>query len=187
MLSVKYIKESLLYDSNEGVLYWRKDRPKHHFANDGSFKRYQNMFAGKIAGHDLKCKGYIYKAIKINSHRILYHRALWVVYYGKYPEGVIDHINGNTRDNRIENIRDCSQSENCRNRAMMSNNTSGHTGVHWCNRSGKWVAQGDGKVATHLGYFEDIQDAIEARRDYELKTGYTNRHGQRNWDRLYVR
>lgn len=52
---------------------------------------------------------------KINKH-IKLHRIAWFLYHGKWPEKCIDHINGNRSDNRIENLRDISRSENSLNK-----------------------------------------------------------------------
>lgn len=60
----------------------------------------------------------------------------------------VDHINGNPLDNRKENLRFCSRSENCRNSKIKSNNKSGFKGVD-CLR-GKWRVTIQGQ---HIGYF----------------------------------
>ncbi len=63
------------------------------------------------------------------------------------PTGMcVDHINGNTLDNRKSNLRVCTYSENSKNRKMQKNNTSGYKGVHAYKANGynslkKWVAQ----------------------------------------------
>jgi len=43
------------------------------------------------------------------------HRAVWAVCKGEWPEGTIDHLNNNPRDNHIENLRECSLHENMLN------------------------------------------------------------------------
>lgn len=87
------------------------------------------------------------------------------------PSGFVrDHINGDKLDNRRENIRFILPGENSMNRGKGKNNTSGHVGVCWNKREEKWVAhiQVDRKVI-NLGYFTDIQDAIAARKQAEIK------------------
>ena len=73
-------------------------------------------------------------------------------------------------DNRKSNLRLVTQSENCMNRARSSNNTSGVTGVTWCERDQVWVARigVSGKRIT-LGSFIQFQDAVNARRIAEQK------------------
>lgn len=80
----------------------------------------------------------------------------------------VDHINRNTLDNRTSNIRHVSPSQNRMNRGKQLNNKSGHIGVAWVKRFSKWMAhiRKDG-VQKNLGYFDDINDAILARRNAE--------------------
>jgi hypothetical protein len=76
---------------------------------------------------------------------------------------VTDHINHNTLDNREENLRICTNQQNCRNRGKQSNNTSGYKGVYYYKSSGKWRAQItiNGK-RTGIGYFNTAKDAALA-------------------------
>jgi hypothetical protein len=59
-----------------------------------------------------------------------------------FPENKqVDHINGNKLDNRRENLRLCSNSENLCNRGKQKNNTSGYKGVTWNKNNKNWMAQ----------------------------------------------
>jgi hypothetical protein len=60
--------------------------------------------------------GYI--VINIEGVPVKAHRAAWAVTHGKWPEGVVDHINRDRADNRIANLRDVSGLENARNRTQ---------------------------------------------------------------------
>lgn len=76
----------------------------------------------------------------------------------------VDHINGNTLDNRKENLRICSHSKNIINSKKRNDNTSGHTGVYWDKNKNKWRAQIVIKGKTKsLGYFINKEDAIACR------------------------
>ena len=75
-----------------------------------------------------------------------------------------DHRNGNTLDNRRSNLRKCTVAENNCNTRLRKDNTSGHRGVGWYPKYGKWVARicWDDKRTT-LGYFSRMKDAIVSR------------------------
>lgn len=83
---------------------------------------------------------------------------------------IVDHINGNTLDNRKENLRLCTNQENIRNCKVPKNNKSGHKGVYWCESRNKWSAQItiDNKTIA-LGRFDNIEDAIKCRNEASLK------------------
>jgi len=81
-----------------------------------------------------------------------------------------DHINRNRLDNRKENLRSVTSQENHFNRNIQSNNTSGYVGVHWNKNREKWFAQIKlGGKSIFLGRFNDIKDAIMARKEAEGK------------------
>lgn len=81
------------------------------------------------------------------------------------PKGqVVDHKNHNTLDNRKENLRPATRSQNNCNRAHQSSNRSGYVGVNWYPKYNKWVArvvQNGRRVL--VGYFASIEDAVAAR------------------------
>lgn len=104
--------------------------------------------------HNLpKKKGALHK--RISMHRFL----------AATPElPQVDHKDGNGLDNRRENLRPCSRSQNQANRRKQVNNTSGHPGVHWHKAGQKWQAfVTHNGVRKHLGLFAQKKDAIAAR------------------------
>ena len=82
---------------------------------------------------------------------------------------ITDHRNRDGLDNRLSNLRTVSKSVNGHNHSGYSSNTSGHTGVGWHTRYNKWHAYIviDCKKI-HLGVYDNLRDAIEARRQGEL-------------------
>ena len=80
------------------------------------------------------------------------------------PNGMeTDHINGNSLDNRKENLRVCTHSENMHNRKVRTHISSGYKGVHWHRHNKKWEAY----IRIHskrifLGYFSDPAEAAHA-------------------------
>lgn len=83
---------------------------------------------------------------------------------------VVDHKNNLPLDNRKENLRICTQTQNMQNSSMQKSNTSGILGVYWDKNRNKWVAQIriNNKTVT-LGRYEDIEEAEQVRKDAELK------------------
>ncbi len=80
---------------------------------------------------------------------------------------IVDHINGNTLDNRKINLRVVTPSISCRNRGSCRNKTSSYVGVHFHKLTKKWRAQikvGSKKVS--LGLFHTERDAALARTLY---------------------
>ena len=87
------------------------------------------------------------------------------------PEGLyIDHINGDTLDNRRSNLRAIKNSTNIRNGKVRTNNKSGVTGVRFRADRNKWCAtiRVDYKVIS-LGHFKLFEDAVVARKRAEEK------------------
>lgn len=105
--------------------------------------------------------------VRINPHKVSLHRLIM-----KPPKGlVVDHVNRNGLDNRRENLRVVTIQENLRNQKR-PNNKTGTTGVS-LQRSGKnmgYTAQIKiNYQKIHLGFFNNLEDAVKARRDAEIK------------------
>ena len=81
---------------------------------------------------------------------------------------VVDHINRNPLDNRKDNLRIVSWSENGINKGKQSNNTSGYTGISYDKKNKKWkVRLNKNKKMIWLGRYSKIEEAIEARKTAE--------------------
>jgi hypothetical protein len=98
------------------------------------------------------------------------HRLIFVLHHGYLPKE-IDHINGDRADNRIENLRAVTRSENQCNRSALTSNTSGYPGVSWHKKSQAWVVRVMKNGKSHLlGYFKELElaglVAAEARAIY---------------------
>jgi len=70
-----------------------------------------------------------YYRIKINKIVYQLHNVIWYLFNNKWPDGIIDHINGNKLDNRIENLRDVTQKINCKNQKLRKTNKTGYSGI----------------------------------------------------------
>lgn len=165
MITQERLKELLSYDPDTGVFTWKVSR--------GNCKSCDK--AGSIAAGS---GGKSYLQIMVDGKRYLAHRLAWIHRHGHFPPHEIDHINGDGVDNRLCNLRSVTGSENRKNRRLQSNNISGTCGVYWHKASGKWQAQikVDSKYL-HLGSFEDINDAVKARKEADIKYGFHENHG----------
>lgn len=113
-------------------------------------------------------KGYCRIAIK--GIRYQAHRLAWLYIYGHFPKEYIDHIDGNPRNNRIENLRECTLAENSQNIRAHIDAFSKYVGVSWYKRYGKWRAkiQLNGKEKC-LGYFDTEDQAFNAYKKEKSK------------------
>jgi hypothetical protein len=158
-LTAEYVRQILHYDPETGVLRW-KERPREHFKTYGSWKTWNTRYSGDSAGR-VHRTGYV--LIAIGNIDYLAHRLAWIWMTGEWPKEHIDHINGDSSDNRFLNLREATRSENMRNTRRPSTNTSGHKGVSLNKTTNKWAA---GiklyRKKLHIGYFDNIEDAAAA-------------------------
>ena len=155
MITHEELKEILHYNPDTGNFIWKR-RASHRIK------------VGDIAGHERKSNGYIVIGIKGILYRA--HRLAWLFMESKWPEGQIDHINSITNDNRWCNLREATPSQNKQNEGIRKDNISGYRGVSYYKRIKKWRARitANGKERW-LGYYDNIEDAIKARKKAELK------------------
>ena len=147
----QFLKEHFIY--KWGKLFWIKI-PK-NYRKDCLGKR----FGGK---HN---KGYHHGTIK--NKKYLEHRLVWLYHHGEWPKDQLDHINGIRDDNRIENLRECNNSENQCNRKSARDSSSRYKGVSWYPNYGKWLANfAVGGKKKFIGYYDC---EIEAAKAYDKK------------------
>ena len=122
---------------------------------------WNSRFAGKKAGAQ-NDEGYWH--VRIGGKLVKSHRIAWVISGRSIPAGIsIDHINGDTGDNRLVNLRTATHRENCRNQKLRKTNTSGVKGVSWHAQAGKWQAKiRDGQKQRSLGLFGAKEEAANA-------------------------
>ncbi|CAB4137445.1 HNH nuclease [uncultured Caudovirales phage] len=119
---------------------------------------------------------YGYRVIHFhNKGTIPAHRLAWFMHYGVWPDGEVDHIDGDRANNAIANLRCVSKSLNQRNRAVGVNNSTGFLGVYLNKASGKYVAQWVGPNGRRRkGGFETAQAAFDHRLKQTDGLGYVN-------------
>jgi hypothetical protein len=136
----------LAYDPLTGELRWRKSRGR--------------VSAGQIAG-SLASNGYW--DIFVLHRRYRGHRLAWLITYGVWPEYTIDHKNGNRSDNRIDNLREATITQNHANQPPRKSSRSGVRGVHFSQREQRWIAKITVSGRTkHVGQFKTRDAAAKA-------------------------
>lgn len=96
-------------------------------------------FSWKAEPGFVQANGYRY--IKVNGKLQLAHRLAWLYHYGEEPIGLVDHINGDRCDNKIENLRIATYSQNSANAKLHSRNTSGLKGASKVVKRGIWTGR----------------------------------------------
>lgn len=151
-----------LFIYKDGNLYWK-------------IKKSFNVERGSLAG----CLDQGYFRIGINKKIYKRSRLVWKMINGVDPLYEIDHIDQNKQNDRIENLRDIKQSKQQLNRPIQSNNVSGCVGVYFYKKYNKWLARiSVNKKRLHLGYFDNKEDAVKARKKAEIEYGYHKNHGK---------
>lgn len=136
-----------LFDYKDGNLYRRKS--------------ISQVRAGSKVGTVMTDNktGYTRYKVCINNKEYYVHRVIFLYHHGYLPKG-IDHINGNSCDNRIENLRPANQSQNMSNAKLSKANTSGIKGVYWDKTVEKWIARVCVNYkAINLGRYDTLDEA----------------------------
>jgi hypothetical protein len=142
-----FLAARLRYDAETGLLYWLPRTPDMFKANamwtaEQVCASWNSKHAGKEAFTAVSLIGY--KAGCIDGRVYMAARIIWKLVHG-YDPVEIDHINRVKTDNRLANLREASRADNCRNRGLLRNNTSGVSGVYLEKSSGLWVVEVNGK------------------------------------------
>lgn len=113
--------------------------------------------------------GYIKCGLNIKGFKTIHvfaHQLIWYMEYNEVIERpyVIDHIDRNKSNNRIDNLRKCTHNENIYN----SNKSDNMKGVYWKSESNKWIAQITiNNRTTYIGSYTIEEDAIYAFKLYK--------------------
>jgi hypothetical protein len=146
-IPVSRIRELLTYEADTGIFRWRQ-------------RMGPSVRAGQIAG----CVNRRYVSIGVDGVMYFAHRLAWAYVHGECPEH-IDHVNGNGFDNRIENLRPCSQTTNNHNMKVRQKESAAPKGVTLWKQGpySKWRARiVVNKREISLGYFDTPEEAHAA-------------------------
>ena len=159
-ITAEELRSILDYDQKTGIFTHR----------DGPFRRNK---AGQIAGSVSDQGRKRYYVISVKRKIYTAHRLAWLYMTGEWPKKQIDHINGDSLDNRIVNLREATDSQNRVNSPAYVHSKTGQRGihVHACGRY-RVQLQKDNKPI-HIGYFDTLNSAIEAR-----DVAYREIHGE---------
>ena len=171
------------YDPDSGLIY-ACDRLEKDFYDTGTGSSFVSA-AGAASKYNIERSGRLAFNRRVRSKRstkdylaggasykgvnakLFAHRVGFFLHHGYYPvwPNSIDHINRDSCDNRIVNLREATPQEQSENTGLSKANTSGARGVSFIKSVGKWRASANinGKK-TNLGTFVDIKDAVAARK-----------------------
>lgn len=158
------------YDKETGKLYWKINRGG----------RKINDEVGTIGS----TKTNKYRITKINYVNYKIHRIIWLMTYGKFPNNCIDHIDGNSLNNKLENLREATYLTNNKNHPIRITNKSGHNRItivenkHLGTRY-RVTGRNNKDRECSLGTFDTLEKAIQVRKEYEIKNNYSFEHGKR--------
>ena len=155
MITYERVRELFNYD--DGLLRW-KMKPR----------KTSSVVVGSIAGSVRNTDGR--RRIRVDR-KFYYSYQLIYLYFHRVIPGYIDHVNGDTGDDRIHNLRECNMSQNNMNSVTPKHNKSGAKNVHWSSRNKKWIVKLKvNKINKHIGCFDDFElaelVASEAREKY---------------------
>jgi hypothetical protein len=162
VIPIEELRHVLGYNPLTGKLWWKQG--------------VSNVVNGKGAGTPHR-RGYI--NIRFRYRVYSAHRIAWALYHNEQPDGEIDHIDGNTGNNCIANLRVVTRRVNMQNAALPKTNTSGVMGVSWHKLRRRWRADIRVRGKQHwLGFFDDKEEAIAARKTAEIEYGFHPNHGR---------
>jgi len=150
-----------LLEYRDGKLFWKVSRGRIKIGSE----------AGRLISSG-------YKQVGFKGKVYLQHRLIWVM-HGNDPVDCLDHIDGDRLNNRIENLRPATKTENNWNAILKITNTSGIKGVTWNKNRTCWQGHvGYKGKQHHVGCFKNKEECAKAVKEFreKLHGDFTN-HG----------
>ena len=158
---ISHIRQCLREEN--GRVFWL-ERPEDHFKNWWDQVAWNKKYAGKEAGWSMKQhngKGRKYY-VTIDGRYFARATIVWLLNNNEWVTG-IDHINRNSMDDRIDNLRPSTQIQNSANMGIRVDNKTGYKGVSYRKHAKKYAARIKVNYKEkHLGYFDDPAEAHKA-------------------------
>lgn len=152
-----------------------------HIEYPGYLVSSQGMILSKFTELPLVCPKTIhgYAMARLSKHNKVsnrhVHSIVAEVFLGAIPlQHEVDHINRDRLDNNITNLRYVTRRQNNFNTKLSKKNRTGHKGVYFHKPNGKYYARYKAQSGKYLysGYFDTLQEAVDARRGYEQIYSY---------------
>jgi hypothetical protein len=153
--SQERLKHLFDYDEDRGLLIWKN--PSGRRAKKGDVAGAVNPVTGR-------------RAAGVDGKHLYHYRLVYAWHYGDPGEHLIDHIDRDHTNDRIENLRLATHSQNKLNCRLLKNNRSGHKGVSWDSQRQKWFAKIEvNRKQIALGRYDRLEDAVAARKKAETQ------------------
>jgi hypothetical protein len=146
------IKFEKLFYYKDGELYWKIQHTK---------RVKPDQLAGTVSGNN-------HRIVTVNRKIYQASHVIWYLFNKTLPS-MIDHIDNNSLNNSIENLRLCDKSTNGFNAKLSKRNTSGTKGVYFDNTANKWFAELKVNRKRHRKSFIDKDLAINYIKNLRLK------------------
>ena len=161
MPSKEFLKD--LFHYRDGKLFYRRSVPQ--------------MKAGKMAG----CLNIPMRRLVVCIHYKMHylHRLVWIWHNGPIPpNSEIDHIDHDSLNNRIENLRLTDRRGNARNQSLYSNSKHPRTGITRRKHNGEVSAPASGRGRVYIGRYTSLEHAVKARDEAYAALGFHPNHGR---------
>jgi len=177
MLSKEVLEKLFYYDPKTGRLYRKIGRGKQKAGTEAGWIHTRS--------DGRQCRRISLQGKYYSAHRLIYHMMNG---YSLRQDQQIDHIDGNGLNNRLDNLRVCTNQQNGQNRDANKNSKTGYKGVYVDKRRQKYYARikHNGKTiylrdSTGKKYFDTIEEAIKLRKEAENDEDFRIRHELEQW------
>jgi hypothetical protein len=143
-----------LFEYREGKLFWKK----------------VNSSRTDVIGKEVGClNSNGYRVTKLHGKNYFVHRLIYAMFHGQTPS-ILDHIDGNTINNKIENLRPATSLQNSYNVKNYKSNKTGVKGVNFNKQCGKFSARCQvNKKQNWLGFFPTLELAEQAVKAFRAE------------------
>jgi len=142
-MNIKRLKEVFYVDYENGLLI-------------------RNVRCGRFPKDSAAGSSSAYSKVYVDKEHIYVHKAIWSIHHGYIPDETIDHIDTNTTNNKIGNLRIATRSQQQHNTGVRSTNSTGVKGVSLCKLTGLYRAE---LKLNHKRVFDKRFNTIEEAKE----------------------